>query len=70
MVTDSKIDSTRQFILSFFLSDDTLSIYEVAIPNSGQYRAPHTSRSLTTIYHPQQRSVPSNSGQYRAIHTM
>ncbi|XP_043227420.1 EF-hand domain-containing family member C2-like [Amphibalanus amphitrite] len=35
MVTDSRIDASRQFILSFFLSDDTLSIYEVAIPNSG-----------------------------------
>ena len=36
LVTDSAIDASRRFILSFFLSDDTIAIYEVPEPNSGE----------------------------------
>lgn len=28
-------DKVRQFVVSFYLSDNTLSIYEMAVPNSG-----------------------------------
>ena len=37
LVTDSAIDASRRFVLSFFLSDDTMAIYEVPEPNSGEW---------------------------------
>ena len=30
-----EIDGDRRFILSYFMSDDTISLYEPAIKNSG-----------------------------------
>jgi len=35
MITDSPIDSTRKFIVSYYLSDDTVSFFEPPLRNSG-----------------------------------
>lgn len=36
LITDSTVDKDRKFIISFFLRDDTISIFEYAERNSGQ----------------------------------
>lgn len=36
LVTDIPVDKDRKFIISFFLSDDSISIFEHAERNSGK----------------------------------
>ena len=35
MITDKPLDADRKFIISFFLTDDSILIYEIQIRNSG-----------------------------------
>lgn len=36
LVTDNAIDKERKFIISYILSDDTISVFEYAERNSGK----------------------------------
>lgn len=36
MVTDSPVDKDRKFIISYYLSDDTISLFEPPLRNSGR----------------------------------
>lgn len=36
LVTDSPIDKDRKFIISYFLSDDTISVFEQVQQNTGK----------------------------------
>lgn len=45
LISQTKDDNTRNFIISFFCGDDTIQVYEVADKNSGIWRGKFLERS-------------------------
>ncbi|XP_066562925.1 EF-hand domain-containing family member C2 isoform X2 [Amia ocellicauda] len=62
MVTDNPIDSERKFIISFFLCDDTISVFEPPQRNSGMVGGKFLERGR--IKKPGQEQFQSDLSQY------
>lgn len=62
MDTDKPIDKTRKFIISYFLTDDTIQIYEPPVRNSGVIGGKFLERGR--VKKPNQERYPTTSPEY------
>ncbi|XP_062861743.1 EF-hand domain-containing family member C2 [Trichomycterus rosablanca] len=62
MLTDNPIDKTRSFIISYYLSDDTISVFEPSQKNSGLIGGKYLERSR--VKKPTQEIFKSEMSEY------